>query len=94
MQAADDGTGGEGHAGDERSGDQGEAAVHAGRLHECHRTSPRSHPAARRHFNPVKHGWAQRAADWPHSSFQCFIRDGVIDASCASVRDSDINAGE
>jgi len=46
------------------------------------------------HFNPVKHGWAQRAVDWPHSSIHRFIRDGVIDASWASVSESEINAGE
>jgi len=28
------------------------------------------------HFNPVKHGWAQRAADWPYSSFQRHVRLG------------------
>ena len=45
------------------------------------------------HFNPVKHGWVQRAADWPHSSIHRFIRDGVIDASWASVGDAEISAG-
>ncbi|MBM4296989.1 MAG: transposase [Deltaproteobacteria bacterium] len=29
------------------------------------------------HWNPVKHGWAQRAADWPHSSFHSFVRRRV-----------------
>ncbi|MBW8848446.1 MAG: transposase, partial [Burkholderiales bacterium] len=46
------------------------------------------------HFNPVKHGWAQHAADWPHSSIHRFIREGVIDASWASVSQTQINAGE
>ena len=46
------------------------------------------------HFNPVKHGWVQRAADWPHSSIHRFIREGVIDVSCASVGDVEIDAGE
>ncbi|MFG6466247.1 REP-associated tyrosine transposase [Roseateles sp. BYS87W] len=45
-------------------------------------------------FNPVKHGWVQRAADWPHSSIHRFIRDGVIDASWASVGDGALAAGE
>jgi putative transposase len=30
------------------------------------------------HFNPVKHGLAQRAADWPHSSFHRAVRQGVV----------------
>ncbi|MBC5784933.1 transposase [Ramlibacter sp. USB13] len=30
------------------------------------------------HFNPVKHGWVQRAADWPHSSFHRYVREGVV----------------
>ncbi len=29
------------------------------------------------HYNPVKHGWAQRAADWPHSTFHRYVRAGV-----------------
>jgi len=29
------------------------------------------------HFNPVKHGWVKRAADWPHSSFHRYVRMGV-----------------
>jgi putative transposase len=30
------------------------------------------------HFNPVKHGWVQRAVDWPHSSLHRFIREGTL----------------
>jgi putative transposase len=29
------------------------------------------------HFNPVKHGWAWRAADWT-SSFHRFVRQGPL----------------
>jgi len=29
------------------------------------------------HYNPVKHGWVRRAADWPHSSFRHFVARGV-----------------
>lgn len=32
------------------------------------------------HFNPVKHGWASRAVDWPYSSFHRFVRLGWLDA--------------
>jgi putative transposase len=28
------------------------------------------------HYNPVKHGYARRAGDWPWSSFQRFVREG------------------
>jgi putative transposase len=36
------------------------------------------------HWNPVKHGWAQRTADWPYSSFHRFVAEGVypIDWGC------------
>lgn len=29
------------------------------------------------HFNPVKHGYVDRVADWPYSSFQRWVRRGV-----------------
>lgn len=32
------------------------------------------------HFNPVKHGWVQRARDWPHSSFHRYVKAGVYSA--------------
>ena len=30
------------------------------------------------HGNPVKHGWVERAADWPYSSFHAFVRRGWL----------------
>jgi putative transposase len=30
------------------------------------------------HFNPVKHGLALKAADWPHSSFHRAVRLGLV----------------
>lgn len=30
------------------------------------------------HFNPVKHGLAQRCADWPYSSFHRYVSRGVL----------------
>ena len=30
------------------------------------------------HFNPVKHGWAEQALAWPHSSFHRYVRDGLL----------------
>lgn len=29
------------------------------------------------HFNPVKHGHAESAAAWPHSTFHRFVREGL-----------------
>ena len=29
------------------------------------------------HFNPVKHGYVQRVADWPYSSFHAHVRKGI-----------------
>jgi len=30
------------------------------------------------HFNPVKHGYVQQAADWPYSSFHKYVQLGVF----------------
>ena len=35
------------------------------------------------HYNPVKHGWAKRVRDWPHSTFHRYVRDGVYPADWA-----------
>ncbi len=32
------------------------------------------------HWNPVKHGWARRVGDWPHSSFHDYVRRGIYPA--------------
>ncbi|WP_460841633.1 REP-associated tyrosine transposase [Noviherbaspirillum agri] len=32
------------------------------------------------HFNPVKHGYVRRAADWPHSSIHREIAKGTLNA--------------
>ncbi|HEV8721971.1 MAG TPA: transposase [Candidatus Binatia bacterium] len=29
------------------------------------------------HYNPVKHGYVRRTADWPYSTFHRYVRDGV-----------------
>ncbi len=29
------------------------------------------------HFNPIKHGYVERAADWPYSSFARYVKEGV-----------------
>ncbi len=28
------------------------------------------------HFNPVKHGYASRVVDWPHSTFHAYVERG------------------
>jgi len=38
------------------------------------------------HFNPVKHGWVARVADWPHSSFHRFVRLGLYPPEWAARR--------
>jgi putative transposase len=30
------------------------------------------------HFNPVKHGFVERVADWPHSSFHRHVKEGIL----------------
>jgi len=32
------------------------------------------------HYNPVKHSLVQQVADWPHSSFHKFVKDGSVSA--------------
>ncbi len=39
------------------------------------------------HFNPVKHGLAVRAQDWPHSSFHRFATRGVYALDWATPPD-------
>ena len=36
------------------------------------------------HYNPVKHGHATTAAEWPHSSFRHWVRRGVYSQDWAS----------
>ena len=46
------------------------------------------------HFNPVKHGYVERAANWPHSSIHRFVRDGLIPPDWATEGKSNGNWGE
>ena len=36
------------------------------------------------HYNPVKHGWVDRAEDWPYSTFHRFVRLGLLNRDWAS----------
>src|SRR5713101_3066316 len=47
------------------------------------------------HFNPVKHGHAQRVREWPYSSFQRMVRLGVYPEDWAGdIRDDGSDFGE
>jgi len=35
------------------------------------------------HYNPIKHGYVDRVADWPWSSFHRFVRQGIYDVNWA-----------
>jgi REP-associated tyrosine transposase len=37
------------------------------------------------HYNPVKHGHANRVVDWPHSSFHRFVREGILSSDWGSA---------
>ena len=41
------------------------------------------------HWNPVKHGYAARVADWPYSSFARFVARGVYPLDWAGVMRAD-----
>lgn len=45
------------------------------------------------HWNPVKHGHVMHAADWPHSSFHQYVRQGRLPVDWAT-EDSDGRFGE
>ena len=40
------------------------------------------------HFNPVKHGHAQRVADWSYSTFHRYVRDGAYAHDWGGATDS------
>lgn len=46
------------------------------------------------HWNPVKHGWTKRVADWPHSSFHAFVRRGLYKSDWGGQIVPDLEAGE
>ena len=46
------------------------------------------------HINPVKHGHAKRASDWPHSSIHRYIRAGWLTSDWACDPDSGNVGGE
>lgn len=46
------------------------------------------------HWNPVKHGWAKKTADWPHSSFHKFVEAGIYPATWGYAGEFDLDVGE
>lgn len=46
------------------------------------------------HINPVRHGHARHAADWPYSSIHRYIRQGWLTADWAAEPEPVIPAGE
>jgi putative transposase len=46
------------------------------------------------HWNPVKHGSAKTAADWPHSSFRKFVEAGIYPVTWGHSGAFDIDAAE
>ncbi|CAI8891619.1 transposase [Methylocaldum szegediense] len=46
------------------------------------------------HINPVKHGYVQRVADWPHSTFHRYVERGVYSLTWANGPDPAWAVGE
>ena len=46
------------------------------------------------HFNPVKHGHARSAVEWPYSSIHRYVRAGVLPADWAGLADEEWAVGE
>ena len=47
------------------------------------------------HYNPVKHGHVSRVADWPHSSFHRYVKEGFYPTDWAgSVEVRELDLGE
>ena len=46
------------------------------------------------HWNPVKHGWVERVADWPYSSFHQLVEQGVYQQDWAFKDKFDFDTGE
>jgi putative transposase len=45
------------------------------------------------HYNPVKHGYTKRPADWPHSSIHRYIEAGIIEPDWGGTVDTNEAAG-
>jgi len=45
------------------------------------------------HYNPVKHGWVQRVADWPFSTFHRYVQTGIYAVDWGGQKDQDTPTG-
>ena len=39
------------------------------------------------HYNPVKHGYVKAACDWPYSSFNRYVKEGIYDENWGSIKE-------
>ena len=46
------------------------------------------------HINPLKHGYVQRVADWPFSTFHRYVESGLYPVDWAGKAASDLPASE
>jgi putative transposase len=46
------------------------------------------------HWNPVKHGWVAQVKDWPHSSFQAAVKQGLYPLDWSDGPEDMVAAGE
>ena len=46
------------------------------------------------HYNPVKHGLAAAAIDWPHSSFHRYVAQGLYSREWGEIKESGQDFGE
>jgi putative transposase len=46
------------------------------------------------HYNPVKHGYVQRVADWPYSTFHREVTQGAYPPDWANEPEAEFTAGE
>lgn len=45
-------------------------------------------------LNPVKHGWVNKVRDWPYSSFQRYVEQGIYTEDWGSNENQDIDGVE
>jgi putative transposase len=43
------------------------------------------------HINPVKHGYVQKAVDWPYSSFHRYVQLGILPSDWAGDKNHELN---
>lgn len=44
------------------------------------------------HYNPVKHAWVKRVADWPHSTFHEYVKRGMLPPEWGGVEECENSA--